>query len=307
MINSVTVTNHLGDSVTLELRFPEKSGFLISEGGITGLEPPKANINITEVSTMDGAIYNSSRANSRNIVFNLGFFENPAANLTIENIRHNSYKYFPVKRPIEILVETDTRSCRTIGYVESNEINVFSEKEGSVISVICPDAYLYSVDDQITVFSAVNSIFEFPFSNESLTEKLLIISELEVHSSNSVYYLGDASIGVRLVMHAIGDATNVKIVNVSTREEMSIDSAHLVSMTGFDIHEGDDIIISTVKGNKYVSLFRDGLEVNILNALGKNPVWFQLEKGDNLFTYTADEGATNLQFRIESQIAYEGV
>jgi len=54
MINSITVTNHLDESVKLELRFPEKSGFLVQ--GVTGLGPSKANINSTELSTTDGSV-----------------------------------------------------------------------------------------------------------------------------------------------------------------------------------------------------------------------------------------------------------
>ena len=70
MIKSVTVTNNLGESIVLELRFPEKSGFLIKEGGITGLGPAKATINSTESVTVDGASFNSAHVGQRNIVFN---------------------------------------------------------------------------------------------------------------------------------------------------------------------------------------------------------------------------------------------
>ena len=49
MIKSVTVTNYLGESIKLELGFPEKSGFLIQS--IDGLGPPKADIHKTEVAT----------------------------------------------------------------------------------------------------------------------------------------------------------------------------------------------------------------------------------------------------------------
>lgn len=45
----------------------------------------------------------------------------------------------------------------------------------------------------------------------------------------------------------------------------------------------------------------------VLNALDKESDWFQLTKGDNIFAYTADEGAENLQFKIENRIIYEGV
>ena len=71
--------------------------------------------------------------------------------------------------------------------------------------------------------------------------------------------------------------------------------------------EGDDLIISTVKGLKFIYLVREGLVYNILNALDKYPYWFQGERGDNVLQYTAAEGASNLQFRVSTQLAYEGI
>ena len=69
MIRSVTVINHLGEPLKMELGRPELSGFLIKE--ITGLGPPKANINSTENSTDDGSVFNSARLDARNIVLTM--------------------------------------------------------------------------------------------------------------------------------------------------------------------------------------------------------------------------------------------
>lgn len=301
MIKTVTVVNHLNEAVTMDLRFPEKSGFLVRN--IDGLGPSKANINMSEISNDDGSVYNSARVNSRNIVFSLDFVENP----TIEISRQNSYKYFPIKKPIKILIETDVRVCHTYGYVESNEPDIFSIREGAVISVMCPDAYFYADKGTSTSFSNVEPLFKFPFSNESLNTKLIKFGSIEIKSAKSVYYTGDASVGITIYIHAQGPANDLQIINVQTSEIMKINSDRLIALTGSDIIEGDDIIISTVKGDKFVYLLRNGVFYNILNALDKDAAWFQLERGNNPFVYLADSGSTYLQFRIENQIAYEGV
>lgn len=301
MINKVTVTNHLGESVTIELRLPEKSGFLVR--GIEGLGPSKANINKTELSTDDGSVYNSAHVSSRNIVFTLRLLPN----VTIEDSRQKSYKYFPIKRCVTIRIETDNRICETIGYVESNEPNIFSKEEESIISVICPDAYFYSPQNEITEFSYVDSSFEFPFSNESTSQDLIVLGDLQLNTTKNIYYTGDASVGMIITIHAIGAANNVEITNVNTNGSILIDSTKLIALTGEDIHAGDEIIISTIKGNKSAFLQRDGTLTNILNALDKYPDWFQLDRGDNTFIYTAVSGVSNLQFRIENKIAYEGI
>ena len=302
MIKSITVTNYLGDSLKLELAKPEKSGFIVETMG--GLGAGKATINTTEVATNDGSLYNSARVSSRNITLGLRFLENPS----VEDIRQKSYKYFPLKKPVTLRIETDNRLSEIEGYVESNDPDIFSKEEGTDISIICPFPFFHSaLGNQVTVFSGIEPMFEFPFSNESLKEKLLLMGEIRKKAENVIVYEGDVETGITITIHAMGEASNITIYNVSTRESMSIDTVKLASMTGSGIVAGDDIIICTVRGQKSVTLVREGDEFNILNCLNKNADWFQLSKGNNIFAYTATEGDSNLQFKVENRILYEGV
>lgn len=307
MIKSFTVTNYLGDSIKLEMGRPEKSGFLIKS--VSGLGPSKANINTTEVSTNDGSLFNSARLNQRNIVFEFIFVETINGE-SIEDVRQKSYKYFPLKKNLDLLIETDNRIVKTTGYVESNEPNIFSSKEGTQISIICPDPYFYSAGpdgNNITVFYGVEPVFEFPFSNESLTDPLITFGNIHLKTENVITYKGDTEIGVTIHIHAIGEAENITIYNTGTREIMRIDTTKLESLTGSGIVAGDDIIIKTQKGEKSITLIREGKSINILNCLGKGTDWFTLVKGDNIFAFTAESGATNIQFWIENKVIYEGV
>lgn len=304
MIKSITVTNYLGDSIVLELTRPEKSGFVIKS--ITGLGAGKANVNTTEVATNDGSLFNSSRIPSRNIVISLKYLWNDS----VEDVRQLSYKYFPIKKKVTLLIETDNRSAEIEGYVESNDPDIFSKDEGSDISIICPNPFFYSAGNNginTTVFYGVEPLFEFPFSNESLTECLLEMGAIQNQTEKVIVYNGDAEIGVTITIHAVGEAGTITIYNTGTREIMRIDSNKLEAFTGSGIMAGDDIIICTVKGNKSITLQRSGKSINILNCLDKDADWFRLAKGDNVFAYTAESGSSNLQFRIENRIIYEGV
>lgn len=302
MINSLKITNHLGDTVTIDLRNPEKSGFLIRD--ISGLDPVKATVNMTSMVSNDGALYNSARLNTRNIVLSIAFSD---ADGDIEKNRRKSYRFFPIKQPVFLQFDTDGRVCETYGYVESNQIDIFSKQQGSDISIICPDPYFYSVAQSTTVFSNLEGKFEFPFSNESLTENLLVMGEQQLDTTKPIFYAGDAPVGIVIYVHAMGSVTNLTIFNLSTNEKMAINSERLEEIVGSGITEGDDIIISTMSGNKFVIFQRDGTQYNILNSVDKNPDWFKLSRGNNIFAYTADTGLTNLQFRIVSQVAYEGI
>lgn len=303
MINSITITNHLDESITLEMRFPEQSGFLIFD--IDGLDPSKASINTTEVSTMDGGIFNMSRVNERNIVLTLKFLEDNLK--TIEERRHDCYKYFPIKKRVKIRIDSDTRVVEVYGYIESNVIKIFSDSEGAVISIICPDSYLYNINNDVSNLATVEPSFEFPFSNESLVSKLLEFGDLTISPTANLSYTGDASIGVVIYITVSGPVTDLAIKNTDTLEKISIDDDLFILLMGSGIHQGDFIVISTVKGNKYASLIRNNTEYNIINTLGKYPDWFQLEKGSNSLAFTASSGLEYLSFEIINKIAYEGI
>lgn len=307
MIYSIVVINYLGDRIKLELGKPDVSGFLIKS--ITGLGPAKANVNTTEVSTNDGSLFNSARLSQRNIVLDMVFI-NTVYGESIEDLRQKSYKYFPLKKSVELTIETDNRYVKTTGYVESNEPNIFSSQEGTQISIICPDPYFYSAGEDgnnVTNFYSIDPMFEFPFSNESLDEPLLVFGEIQIKTEGVITYHGDSEIGVMIYIHAIGPATNINIYNTETREVMRINTEKISSLTGKGIVASDDIVINTAKGEKSITLIREGVSYNILNCLDKNTDWFTLAKGDNIFAFTADSGVTNLQFRVENKVIYEGV
>ena len=304
MIKSVTITNHLDESIKLDLFNPEESGFIIKS--IEGLGPVKANINFKELATNDGAIDNSARLSSRNIVMSLQFMESP----TIEETRLKSYKYFPIKRNIKFLIETDSRICETIGRVETNVPTIFSNAEGCQISILCSNPYFYSAGENgtnQTIFYGTEPLFEFPFSNESLTEDLIEFGSIENRTEGTIYYDGDAEIGITIQIHAVGEAEGLVIYNTKTREIMRINDDKLKSLMGSGIQAGDEITITTSRGEKGIYMLRSGVTTNILNSLEKPIKWFQLSKGDNTFAYTASAGLTNLQFRIENKVVYEGV
>ena len=304
MIKSVTITNYLDESIKLDLFNPEESGFIIKS--IEGLGPVKANINFKELATNDGSIDNSARLSSRNIVMSLQFMESP----TIEETRLKSYKYFPIKRNIKFLIETDSRICETIGRVETNVPTIFSNAEGCQISILCPNPYFYSAGENgtnQTIFYGTEPLFEFPFSNESLTEDLIEFGSIENRTEGTIYYDGDTEIGITIQIHAVGEAEGLVIYNTKTREIMRINDDKLKSLMGSGIQAGDEITITTSRGEKGIYMLRSGVTTNILNSLEKPIKWFQLSKGDNTFAYTASAGLTNLQFRIENKVIYEGV
>lgn len=300
MIQSITVINYLGESLELELARPEKSGFAVKS--VDGLGPSKSNV------VINGGIITSAEVETRNIVLTLIFCDD-GKEKSIETIRQKSYKYFPRSKPITLQIKSDNRTSEISGIVESNEPDIFNKQEFTQISILCPDPDLYSTTNNgivNTVFSGIEPLFEFPFSNESLTENLIEFASIQNKTENIVIYDGDSEVGVTITMHALGDVNNPIIYN-NNGQFIKLDTSKLQALTGNSIIIGDDIIITTEKGNKKITLLRNGIYTNILNCLGKGSSWFKLSKGDNIFSYSADLGSTNLQFTVSNKVKYEGV
>lgn len=302
MIQSLTVTNYLGESLTIPMKNSESTGFILHD--MTGLGPPTASVNTSKVATKDGSKYNSARAEERNIVLPMYFTPIP----TIEDARHRSYKYFPLKKPVILAFKTDNRECQIVGYVETNEPDICSDREGCQVSIICPNPYFSSIYDTVTSFSGVEAAFEFPFSNEDTTNPHIEFGKIVVKAENLVRYEGDAESGVQIRIAASATVKNITIYNVDTRGTMHIYHDKLVALTGSGIVKGDEIIITTDKGSRSVTLLRNGKSTNILNAIDpRNDEWFSLTKGDNIFAYTADEGSDYLMFVVDHTTLYEGI
>lgn len=307
MINSLKIQNYYGEELTVTLSEAEPThGLLITK--IEGIGPSEAQINMTDYATVDGSIYNSSRLEKRiiDITFRFTFAK------SIEDVRQLTYKYFPMKTAVTLTFYTDNRTAQITGYVQRNNPNIFSQEEGTTISIECDDPYFYEVgsdNPHITEFSSVESLFTFPFMNNSLTRNLIIFSNYVLHESQTIVYSGDAQTGILMRIHAVGPAGNITIANSITNESLYLSNDKIKSLTGSGLTAGDEVQISTVKRQRYVRLLRNGVYTNILNALDiSKSDWFQLNKGDNLFSYTTDNDTDlNIVFTIENRIVYEGV
>lgn len=302
MIKSITVINYRGESLKIDLYDPESSGFAIQE--VTGIGPGSATINLSDISTGDGSLYNSARIPSRNIGLSLIYI-----GTSVEEIRQMSYKYFPIKKKVTLIFETENRTAEISGYVESNEPNIFSEREGSEISVLCPDPFFraYGISGNKTVYlSGVEPVFKFSFSSNSLKKygngysvmNDLVMSVLNTEPIKTFYYDGDSDTDVVITIHATGEASGIIIDNPTTGGYMKINDSMIA---------GDDIIITTRIGAKTIIRRRNFVDTNILNSLDKNANWFRIYKGYNTFAFGADEGLENLEIRLEYRMLYEGV
>ena len=310
MIKSVTAVNFKGESIKMDLFHPESSGFIIIK--IDGIGPGKATVTKNDSKVYDGGTITSARLPSRNIKMEIEFLWVNS----IEDVRHKSYKYFPLKKPITLIFETDTRTVEIEGVVESNEPDIFSSEESTNISIICPDPYFYASGDNArskTDFSGINPMFEIPsdtgYSNESLTDALTEISTVFVQSERGIMNYGEVDIGVVISIKPLAIVKGVlTISNITLGQNMSFDLNKIKTITENDFHIGDELVINTLRGKKSVTLVREGKNYNALSCIDTRTDWIHLTSGEKTFTYYLDgDGIEDLQFSVTNSILYEGV
>lgn len=322
MIKTVTITNYLGEKVKIDLFDGEPEHGMIIKS-ITGLGPPKANINMTDLATVDGAVFNSARAEKRNIVIEMLFTYAP----TIEDTRQRTYKYFPIKKPVKLLIETDNRKLETTGYVESNEPDIFSKDESNQISIVCDNPYFYLFEGFYEInTSDVDPLFEFPFSVESRYYDIPLIEfgELRDFSSVKIDYKGEVETGVIITIIPPVDYADdwdyFVVHNYATNETLFLDIYEIAkAINEEEILMGDSIIITSIQGKKSIEMYHNGVYYNILNALDINSDWIRLVNGENVIVAKYGEGApywdvwedndesSGVAFSVSYKAVYEGV
>ena len=124
---------------------------------ITGLNPPKAQINTTKMATLDGKKFNSSTLNERNIVITVKL------NGDVEKNRIRLYSFFRPKEWCKFYYKNSSRNVFIEAYTENVECDLFTNKEVMQISLLCPEPYFKDVQEIIDDISKILSKFEFPF------------------------------------------------------------------------------------------------------------------------------------------------
>lgn len=314
MIYKVVATNPKDESLEMVLTNPGASGLNIKN--ITGISPIGADIMMVPFASVDGAIYSGSRVPSRNIIMTIAMYpEEFSKNVygTIEESRLKTYQFFQIKDPVRLTFYTDHRTLFIDGYVESNEVDIFSEEETATISVICVDPWFYSIGQEARTLSGIRHMFEFPFSSQRYGDLYpweygVEFGDISLDTRVDMFYEGDIKNGFTATISFTGsDLHDVYIFNTETREEFHIYTDQIRSITGDPITAGDEIVISTISGKKSAFLLRNGVYINVINVIDKNSDWIQLTKGRNILAVASDYGVEYINISVNFKNAYAGI
>lgn len=256
---------------------------------VTGLQPPQVSLHAANNATTDGVTVSGAKAAERNIVIYV------AMERDIEQSRINLYKYFPLKKEITLYFKNGSRDVSIEGYVELIECDLFTNRQVAQISIICPQPYFKAVEELVSYFSDVSSLFTFPFS---IPAEGMAFSSITANVRKSIVNAGDVESGVIISLYANGEIVNPVIYDVLERTHIKLN---------FTMQPNDEIIIDTNVGKKSVTLIRNGISSNLLGYMAADSTWLVLKSGDNVFTYNTDSGNSNLRITFRTAVLYGGV
>ena len=281
------IENNNGEILTLTGK--ERQYQIIS---ITGLNPPKAQVNSSSIAGLDGAIFNSAKLETRNIVLTVKINGNVEAN------RLNLYKFFPTKTKCRFFYANGSLDVSIDGYVDSVECNLFSQSEIAQISLLCLSPYFQSIAEIIADSSNALPQFTFPFSINIGAP--VVFSDLTEDGEIAVYNSSESETPTTIEIDFMASAHSLTLINTNGGDTLELD---------FDFATGDKVIINTTKGGKSVTLLRGGALSNLFSAVKKGSKFFQLRPGVNIVDFAVDgqpgSGAVFIVFRFHN--SYRGV
>jgi hypothetical protein len=273
MLNMVEVRTSQGGLLSLPLEDPSL-GFVVQD--IQGLDPVKATIVSSSFAQQDGAQYQSSRREFRNILLKLGLYPDYTVD-EVSDLRKRLYAFFMPKTEAKFTFYTsDGLNVDITGRIESFENNQFTQDPVVDVSILCFDPDF--VDPDVVALSGN--------STGGSTE-------------TDVVYAGTVDTGILFKLNVNRTLSAFTIYHQASDGSLrTLDfAASLVS--------GDVVTISTMQGQKFATLTRAGVVSSILYGVSPHASWIELMPGVNeLRVYAVGAG---IPWTIDYKNRYGGL
>ena len=244
----------------------------------------------------DGATYQSNNLEPRSMTISFVVCGNSRNDLLRKKALIN--KVFNPKLGQGTLTYTDDGVERKIDCIV-DALPYFKDKNlfNSIclINATALDPYYKSIDINKAEIAIWRGAFEFPLE---LLEEGVEMGYREPSLIVNVFNNGDVSTGMKIQFKALATVINPSLTNVNTGEYIKINKV---------LESGEILTVNTGFQNKKVELFLNGVTSNGFNYIDYESTFLQLDIGDNLFRYDADEGIDNLEVNIYHTSQHLGV
>ena len=169
-----------------------------------------------------------------------------------------------------------------------------SDCSGEII-LLAHNPYLLDIDEIKIDIATWKSAFKFPLT---IPTQGGIMGYKEPSLIVNVINEGDVECGLTIEFIAKGAVKNPSLLNVNTQEYIKVNRTMIAE---------EKIIVSTSYNNKKIVSELNSVTTNIMNYLDLSSTFLQLEVGDNLFRYDAEDNLSQLEVNIRYTQRYLGV
>lgn len=238
-----------------------------------GLTIAEVDIASSTVASMDGDFINNMQVTPRDIVLDLVIEHD------VEATKRYILSFIKPKQKCTLRWTQLERTLRISGVVETIEMPRFTDQVTMQISIYCSQPFWEDQGYTITDISErVNLHYFTDQSNDQLFffEEGQPFGEIDSNRTKTFYNNGDVSVGLEIHILALETLTNPRIYN-DDGEFIGVDCT---------LSAGDEIIITTEKGNKTITLNGE----NIISMIRRGSTWLQLKTGESELTIDSDDG-----------------
>ncbi|NYB73851.1 phage tail family protein [Sedimentibacter hydroxybenzoicus DSM 7310] len=196
------------------------------------------------------------------------------------------YEYGDAKRKIRCHVESGPKF--------SKKFTVYKYQD-FLIDLLCTNPYWQNLNEIEQNIAQWTGLFEFPLE---IPEGGIEIGMRQPSVIVNIFNAGDVECGIKVEFKALATVVKPLLLNINTMEFIKINK----TMT-----EGEVITVTTHFGNKRAELEKSGIKSNAFNFIDFESTFLQLDVGDNLLRYDADDGLDNLSISIYYTPQYLGV
>lgn len=159
------------------------------------------------------------------------------------------------------------------------------------ISGMAPDPLFKDVLQSRVAAATTLGKFHFPLCINKEVQKppQLMFGLRQPSLIVNVYNKGSMSTGMTIVFVAKGTIVNPSLVYVKTQQYFKINKTMI---------PGERVTVSTHIGSRKITGFLNGVESNYFKYRDFDNTWLQLNVGDNLFRYNAEENIDGLEVYI---------